>query len=268
MYHNIPIHEADKDKTVLITRKGCYRYKVLPFGLTTAPSVFQRPIDLVICGLTYITCLVYIDDIIVFAADFETHLSRLREVFERLRSANLKLHPTKCYLFQQEVDFLGHTLSKAGIEVQTAKGGMIKRKGMKTFYCLHWWFTIREAKRDKERQWVDRPLQRVRIGTNHSSWLQLNGAMSQGSWLGTLTFLLLIDDLQVDCLVHKYVDDTTLTELLQGRNESSNMQDFFKQLILMTWLSISLKQKRWSWAQWHCPPTYPSYNGQRVKSNE
>jgi len=60
-------------------------------------------------------------------------------------------------------------------------------------------------------------MQRVRIGTNHSSWLQLNGAMSQGSWLGPLTFLLLIDDLQVDCLAHKYVDDTTLTELLQGQ---------------------------------------------------
>jgi len=64
-------------------------------------------------------------------------------------------------------------------------------------------------------------MQRVRIGTNHSSWLQLNGAMPQGSWLGTLTFLLLIDDLQVNCLARKYVDDTTLTELLQGRNESN-----------------------------------------------
>ena len=55
--------------------------------------------------------------------------------------------------------------------------------------------------------------------------------MPQGSWLGPLTFLLLTDDLQVDCLVHKYVDDTTLTELLQGRNESSKMQDFFQQLL-------------------------------------
>jgi len=61
-------------------------------------------------------------------------------------------------------------------------------------------------------------MQGVRVGTNHSSWLQLNGAMPQGSWLGPLTLLLLlIDDLQADCLIHKYVDDTTLTELLQGR---------------------------------------------------
>ena len=70
-------------------------------------------------------------------------------------------------------------------------------------------------------------MQHVRVGTNHSSWLQLNGAMPQGSWLGPLTLLLLIDDLQADCLIHKYVDDTTLTELLQSRVVSSNMQAFF-----------------------------------------
>jgi len=81
-------------------------------------------------------------------------------------------------------------------------------------------------------------MQRVRIGTNHSSWLQLNGAMPQGSWLGPLTFLLLIDDQQVDCLDHKYVGDTTLTELLQVRNESSNMQNFFQQLL--NWSNINV----------------------------
>jgi len=83
--------------------------------------------------------------------------------------------------------------------------------------------------------YLENRTQRVRIGTNHSSWLQLNGAMPQGSGLGPLTFLLLIDDLQADCLVHKY--DTTLTELLQGRNESSNMQNFFQQVL--NWSNIN-----------------------------
>ena len=73
-YHNIPIRESDRDKTAFITRRGCFRYKVLPFGCSTAPSFFQRLMDLVLCGLTYLTCLVYLDDIIVYASDFETHL--------------------------------------------------------------------------------------------------------------------------------------------------------------------------------------------------
>jgi len=63
----------------------------------------------------------YLDDIIVYAKDFETHLVRLRQVFERLRAANLKLHVNKCFLFQRRVAFLGHILSENGIEVQEEK---------------------------------------------------------------------------------------------------------------------------------------------------
>jgi len=125
-YHNIPIRESDRDKTAFITRRGCFRYKVLPFGCSTAPSVFQRLMDLVLCGLTYVTCLVYLDDIIVYANDFETHLERVREVFSRLRDANLKLHATKCCLFQRRVDFLGHVLSERGIEVQEEKVAVVR----------------------------------------------------------------------------------------------------------------------------------------------
>jgi len=77
--------------------------------------------DLVLCGLTFVTCLVYLDDIIVYANDFETHLARVREVFTRLRAANLKLHVSKCCLFQRRVAFLGHVLSENGIEVQHDK---------------------------------------------------------------------------------------------------------------------------------------------------
>jgi len=120
-YHNIPIKESDRDKTAFVTRRGCFRYKVMPFGLTCAPSVFQRLMDLVLCGLTYETCLVYLDDIIVFSRDFDSHLDRLREIFSRLRAANLKVHIKKCSLFQRRVNFLGHVLTETGIEVQREK---------------------------------------------------------------------------------------------------------------------------------------------------
>ena len=88
-YHNISIKATDRDKTAFITRRGCFRYKVMPFGLTCAPSVFQRLMDLVLYGLTYETCLVYLDDIIVLSPDFDSHVERLEDIFRRLRAANL-----------------------------------------------------------------------------------------------------------------------------------------------------------------------------------
>ena len=124
-YHNIPIYEQDRDKTAFITRRGQWRYRVLPFGLTCAPSVFQRLMDLVLCGLSYETCMVYLDDIIVFSKDFDTHLSRLQEVFDRLHAANLKLHPDKC-LLRRRVAFIGHVVSENGIEMQSDKIDAVK----------------------------------------------------------------------------------------------------------------------------------------------
>jgi hypothetical protein len=125
-YHNIPIRNQDKDKTAFITRRGCWRYNVMPFGLTCAPSVFQRLMDLVLCGLTFEICMVYLDDIIVFSSDFSSHLNRLEQVFCRLRGANLKVKPSKCRLFQRRVEFLGHVVSSAGIEMQAEKVAVVR----------------------------------------------------------------------------------------------------------------------------------------------
>jgi len=62
----------------------------MPFGLTCAPSVFQRLMDFVLTGLHYTTCLVYIDDIITFASSFDQHLERLDKIFARIAEAKLK----------------------------------------------------------------------------------------------------------------------------------------------------------------------------------
>ena len=120
-YYNIPIAKSDRDKSAFITCQGCFRFTVMPFGLTCAPSVFQRLMDVVLCGLSYQTCLVYLDDIIVFGRTFEEQLERLEEVFKRLRSANLKLKPSKCFLCQHSVEFLGHVVSEKGLTMQSSK---------------------------------------------------------------------------------------------------------------------------------------------------
>ena len=61
--------------------------------------------DLVLCGLTYQSCLLYLDHIIVFSQDFDSHVKRLREIFDRLNMAGLKLHMKKCCLLQRQVNF-------------------------------------------------------------------------------------------------------------------------------------------------------------------
>jgi len=72
---------------------------------------------MVLCRLTYTTCLVYLDDIIVHARDFDTHLNRLRRVFTRFRAASLNCIRRNVNYFT-DVEFLGHVLSEKGIEVQ------------------------------------------------------------------------------------------------------------------------------------------------------
>ena len=125
-YYNVPIAEQDKDKTAFITRRGQWRFNVMPFGLTAAPSRFQRLMDLVLVGLTYDACMVYLDDVIIFAPSYESHLQRLQQVFERIRQAGLKLKGSKCSFFQRKVEFLGHVISENGVGVLESKVSAVK----------------------------------------------------------------------------------------------------------------------------------------------
>ena len=76
---------------------------------------------MVIAGLSYETCLVYLDDVIVFGSTFEELLHRTKVLFQRIRDAKLKLKPSKCSFFRREVSFLGFIVSAAGIGTQPEK---------------------------------------------------------------------------------------------------------------------------------------------------
>ena len=81
--------------------------------------------DLVLAGLQWSHCLVYIDDIIVFGKTFQEHLSNLQMVFELIRQAGLKIKPSKCDLLKKEVQFLGHIVSEKGIAADPMKSEKI-----------------------------------------------------------------------------------------------------------------------------------------------
>ena len=125
-YWQVRQDPRDADKTAFITRRGCFRFRVMSFGLTNAPSVFQRLMDLVLAGLTWDVCLVYLDDVIVFSSDFEEHTRRLEIVLQRLRAAQLKLKPSKCEFFSRQVKFLGHVVSDRGVQTDPEKIAVVK----------------------------------------------------------------------------------------------------------------------------------------------
>ena len=77
--------------------------------------------DVVLNGLTLQICLAYLDDVVVFSRNLEDHLGRLRQVFERLEMAGLKLKPSKCNILQRRVSFLGHVVTDEGISTDPQK---------------------------------------------------------------------------------------------------------------------------------------------------
>ena len=120
-YFQIPVAPDDREKTAFSTRDGHYQFTSMPFGCCNGPSHFQRLMSLVLSGLQWRTCLVYLDDVIVFGRTFQEHQARLKEVFDRLRSTGLKLMPSKCHLFCERVTFLGHVISAEGVQTDIEK---------------------------------------------------------------------------------------------------------------------------------------------------
>ncbi|KAL6456587.1 hypothetical protein MHYP_G00351310 [Metynnis hypsauchen] len=115
-YWQVEVEEQDREKTAFTTGSGLYHFKVLPMGLTNAPATFLRLMEMVLRGLPWKTCLVYLDDVLIFSRSFSDHLQHLEEVFSRLRATGLKLNPAKCCLAKDHVQFLGHVVSKDGIQ--------------------------------------------------------------------------------------------------------------------------------------------------------
>src|SRR6218665_3666630 len=93
----------------------------MPFGLCNAPATFQQLMDIVLSGLNFEVCLVYLDDVIIFNCTLEEHLERMALVFHRLREANFKLKPSRCHLLRRIVFFLGHVVTPDGIAVDPSK---------------------------------------------------------------------------------------------------------------------------------------------------
>ena len=126
-YWQIPMKASDVEKTAFVCSEGLYEFTVMPFGLCNAPATYQRVMNLLLAGLTWQSCLVYIDDILIYSPDFKTHLKDLSVVLERLIEAGFMLKAKKCRFGVERVEYLGHIVTPEGISPDPSKVDKLMR---------------------------------------------------------------------------------------------------------------------------------------------
>lgn len=107
---------SDEAKTYLVinTHRGLLRYERLPFGLASAPAIFQKSMEELLAGIEGV--VIYLDDVTITAPNDKEHVERLAKVLSRFRTAGLRLRKDKCEFLKPEIEFLGHLVSKDGIK--------------------------------------------------------------------------------------------------------------------------------------------------------
>ena len=113
-YFHMPLHPESRHLTAFLTSHGLYQYKVLPMGLSSSGACWQRFMSQRVADLPGVC--VYMDDILVFGKDSQDHAAKLQMVLERLNSLNIRLNESKCVWNAQSLEFLGHTISNAGLQ--------------------------------------------------------------------------------------------------------------------------------------------------------
>ena len=112
-FWQVPLAEESRSLTTFITPFGRYRFNKLPFGISSAPELFQRRMNRILEGLDGVVCMM--DDVLIFGKDQKQHDERLHAVFKRLVEAKVTLNATKCQFEKTSVKFLGHVVDQDGI---------------------------------------------------------------------------------------------------------------------------------------------------------
>ena len=125
-YHRLRIREGDEWKTAFRTRYGHFEYLIMPFGLANAPATFQAYINRALIGLVDVTCVVYLDDILIYSAEPAEHWQHIKQVLERLRQFQLYANLKKCRFCTQSVEFLGFVVTTNGVAMDQERVATIQ----------------------------------------------------------------------------------------------------------------------------------------------
>ena len=115
-YYQVRLTKESQEKTAFSSRRGQFCFTRMPFGVAAAPFTFQKLMHTTLDGLLWKGVLVYLDDIIIYAKNQSDHDSILKEVFERIGKAKLKINPEKCTIAAETLKFLGFEVTKNGIK--------------------------------------------------------------------------------------------------------------------------------------------------------
>ena len=115
-YYQLKMHPESIKYTTFISEFGKFEYLAMPIGLKNAGSTFQRMMDKVLEGLVGEICFVYLDDIIIFSEDVESHEGRVKQVLDRLKSNGLQIKLKKCEFIRPTIRFLEHIISYGKVE--------------------------------------------------------------------------------------------------------------------------------------------------------
>lgn len=118
-YLQVPLDEVSQAITTISTHKGLFKFKRLPYGIASAPAVFQGIMDKLLAGLEGVSK--YLDDILIAAETRELLLQRLAQVLRILRDAGVRLKKSKCTFLTDSVEYLGFRIDASGLHATAEK---------------------------------------------------------------------------------------------------------------------------------------------------
>lgn len=125
-YHQILLQPEDRHKSAFRTHHGAYEWLMMSFGLTNAPATFQSLMNSIFQKELRKFVLIFFDDILVYSSTWKTHLLHLEIVLKTLQQNQLYARLSKCSFGLNEVDYLGHKVSGAGVAMDTEKVRAVK----------------------------------------------------------------------------------------------------------------------------------------------